>query len=113
MAKPGPKAGSEGAKRIAEAHRGSQEHDKRGGFAADPELARSAGQKGGSATSVKYGPDFYRDIGKKGGDIVAQRGPEFFAEVGRKGGMKRSENAARKRMAAGQESSGSDDVTES
>jgi len=103
MAKPGARPGSEGAKRIGDAHRGSQEHDKRGGFAANPELAREAGRRGGAATSAKYGPDFYHEIGKKGGDIVAQRGPEFFEENGRKGGMKRSENAARKRMAVGQE----------
>lgn len=38
MAKPGPTAGSEGAKKIAEAHRGSHDHDKEGGFAANPDL---------------------------------------------------------------------------
>jgi len=103
MAKPGPRPGSESAKRIGDAHRGSREHDKTGGFAANPELAREAGRKGGEAVKAKYGPEFYHEIGKKGGDIVAQRGPEFFEENGRKGGQKRSENAARKRMAVGQE----------
>lgn len=45
--RPGPKPGSEGAARIAQAHRGSHEHDREGGFAADPSLARTAGRLGG------------------------------------------------------------------
>lgn len=31
---------------------------------------REAGQKGGAATSQKYGPEFYEMLGHKGGDKV-------------------------------------------
>ncbi len=89
--KPGPHVGSVGAKKIADAHRGSHEHDLSGGFASNPELAREAGRKGGEAVKQKYGPKFYSAIGKKGGDTVKQeRGSEFFAEIGRRGGEMRS-----------------------
>lgn len=89
--KPGPRPGSPGARKIAEAHRGSHEHDREGGFAANPRLAREAGRKGGEAVKRKYGPQFYREIGKKGGDTVKmERGSEFYAEIGRRGGEMRS-----------------------
>lgn len=89
--KPGPEPGSEGARKIAEAHRGSHEHDREGGFAANPELARAAGRKGGQTVKKKYGQSFYRQIGKKGGETVKQeRGSEFYAEIGRRGGEMRS-----------------------
>lgn len=89
--KPGPEPGSPGARRIAEAHRGSRQHDSQGGFAANPELAREAGRKGGEAVKKKYGPAFYRQIGKKGGETVKQsRGSDFYAEIGRRGGQMRS-----------------------
>jgi general stress protein YciG len=51
--KPGPQRGSAGARRIAEAHRGSHEHDREGGFAANPALAREAGRKGGEMRGVR------------------------------------------------------------
>ena len=90
---PGPKPGSEGARRISEAHKGSKSHDQRGGFAANPELAREAGRKGGETVRTRYGADFYQEIGKKGGETVRrERGPEFFAEIGRKGGQAVSQN---------------------
>lgn len=89
--KPGPQPGSQGARKIAEAHRGSHEHDREGGFAANPQLAKEAGRKGGEAVKRKYGPEFYREIGKKGGETVKQeRGSEFYAEIGRRGGEMRS-----------------------
>jgi uncharacterized protein len=89
--KPGPGRGSAGARKIAEAHRGSHDHDREGGFAANPELAREAGRKGGQTVKRKYGPSFYRQIGKKGGETVKQeRGSEFYAEIGRRGGEMRS-----------------------
>ncbi len=89
--KPGPEPGSEGARKIAEAHRGSHEHDREGGFAANPELAKVAGKKGGEAVKSKYGSSFYREIGKKGGDTVKrERGPGFYAEIGKRGGEQRS-----------------------
>ena len=101
MAKPGPAAGSEGARKIAEAHRGSHDHDKEGGFAANPELAREAGRKGGETVKSKYGPSFYQSIGKKGGETVKrERGTEFYAEIGRRGGEMRGQRAAAQRSAA-------------
>jgi len=95
MAKPGPVAGSEGAKKIAEAHRGSHDHDKEGGFAANPGLAREAGRKGGETVKNRYGASFYQSIGKKGGETVKrERGAAFYAEIGRKGGEMRGQRAA-------------------
>jgi len=95
MSKPGPIAGSEGARKIAEAHRGSHDHDKEGGFAANPDLAREAGKKGGETVKNRYGPSFYQNIGKKGGETVKrERGASFYAEIGRKGGEMRGQRAA-------------------
>ena len=109
MAKPGPAAGSEGARKIAEAHRGSHEHDKEGGFAANPDLAREAGRKGGETVKNRYGPSFYQSIGKKGGETVKrERGTEFYAEIGRKGGEMRGQRAATRR-----ENSAADTTTSS
>ncbi len=89
--RPGPQPGSPGARKIAEAHRGSHEHDLEGGFAANPTLAREAGRKGGEAVKRKYGSQFYKEIGKKGGETVKlERGSEFYAEIGRRGGEMRS-----------------------
>lgn len=102
--KPGPRRGSPGAKKIAEAHRGSHEHDQQGGFASNPELAKEAGRKGGEAVKKKYGPNFYREIGKKGGETVKQeRGSEFYAEIGRRGGEMRS-SRMKERLAKEKES---------
>jgi len=96
--KPGPQRGSEGARRISEAHRGSHEHDKEGGFAANPDLAREAGRKGGEIVKQRYGPSFYQEIGRKGGETVKHsRGTEFYAEIGRKGGEMRGIRAAEAR----------------
>jgi general stress protein YciG len=95
MAKPGPVAGSEGARKIAEAHRGSHSHDKEGGFAANHDLAREAGKKGGETVKNRYGASFYQNIGKKGGETVKrERGASFYAEIGRKGGEMRGQRAA-------------------
>ncbi len=89
--RPGPKPGSPGAKKIAEAHRGHHDHDQQGGFASNPDLAKQAGRKGGEVVKKKYGAQFYRDIGKKGGETVkTERGSEFYAEIGRRGGETRS-----------------------
>lgn len=101
MAKPGPTAGSEGARKIAEAHRGSHDHDREGGFAANPDLAREAGRKGGETVKNRYGPSFYQSIGKKGGETVKrERGTEFYAEIGRRGGEMRGQRAAALRNSA-------------
>ena len=89
--KPGPEPGSRGARKIAEAHRGSHGHDKEGGFAANPRLAKEAGRRGGEAVKSKYGASFYRRIGRKGGERVKlERGSVFYAEIGRRGGEMRS-----------------------
>ena len=102
--KPGPDPGSEGARKIAQAHRGSHEHDREGGFAANPELAKEAGRKGGEAVKKKYGPSFYRQIGKKGGETVKkERGSEFYAEIGRRGGEMRSSRMRQRRAAEKQQ----------
>jgi len=96
--KPGPQPGSEGARRIAEAHRGSHDHDKEGGFAANPALAREAGKKGGEIVKERYGASFYQEIGRKGGETVKKsRGTGFYAEIGRKGGEMRGVRAAEAR----------------
>lgn len=96
--KPGPQPGSEGARRISEAHRGSHDHDREGGFAANPELARAAGRKGGEIVKQRYGSEFYQQIGRKGGETVKRsRGTEFYAEIGRKGGEMRGVRAAEAR----------------
>ncbi len=96
--KRGPKQGSPGARAVARAHIGSHEHDEKGGFAANPELARLAGKIGGNALAKKYGLEFFRRIGKIGGEKVkGERGSEFYAEIGRQGGNARAANmAARK-----------------
>ncbi|MDP1808949.1 MAG: hypothetical protein Q8L35_05365 [Actinomycetota bacterium] len=56
-----------------------------------------AGRKGGQATAKKYGPEFYEEIGKKGGRIGGPKGGlatkekyghEFYEEIGHKGGQK-------------------------
>ncbi|MBI3947113.1 MAG: hypothetical protein HY321_14405 [Armatimonadetes bacterium] len=94
--RPGPKPGSEGATRIADAHRGSHAHDREGGFAANPDLARSAGKVGGERVKEKYGSNFYTLIGRKGGEAVRDaRGPEFYSQIGKKG---REERARRQRV---------------
>jgi len=96
--KPGPQPGSEGARRIAEAHRGSHDHDREGGFAANPTLAREAGRKGGEIVKQRYGSSFYQEIGRKGGETVKKsRGADFYAEIGRKGGEMRGVRAAEAR----------------
>jgi uncharacterized protein len=100
MSKPGPEPGSAGARRIADAHRGSHDHDQQGGFAAKPALAREAGRKGGETVKNRYGQGFYQSIGRKGGETVKrERGADFYAEIGRKGGEMRGVRAAERRNA--------------
>lgn len=96
--RPGPKPGSEGAARIASAHRGSHDHDREGGFAADPALARTAGRLGGERVKEKYGSNFYTEIGRKGGEAVRDaHGTEFYSMIGKKG---REARAKRQREAS-------------
>jgi len=101
MAKPGPEPGSDGARRIAEAHKGSHDHDRNGGFASKPGSAQEAGKKGGETVKNLYGHSFYQAIGKKGGETVKrERGADFYAEIGRKGGEMRGARAAARRAEA-------------
>ena len=70
--KRGPQPGSEGAQRIADAHRGPQDHDKKGGFASNPDLAKAAGRKGGveahrRGTAHRWTADEAKAAGSKGG----------------------------------------------
>jgi len=56
-----------------------------------------AGRKGGLSTRERYGPEFYEEIGKKGGQVGGRKGGEttkakygspFYEEIGHKGGQK-------------------------
>ncbi len=50
--------------------------------------AREMGHRGGSETSKRFGPGFYKEIGHKGGNTTKERyGAEFYGEIGRKGGL--------------------------
>jgi hypothetical protein len=81
--------------RIGAAHRGSHEHDKRGGFAADPERARRADARGGATVRERYGAEHYARIGGKGGQTVSARlGREHLVEIGKRGGMQKGKNGA-------------------
>ena len=87
----GPVPGSEGAKRIGEAHLGGHPHDKSGGFAHSRELAVRAGKKGGLAVKNKYGIKYLRELGKQGGENLKNKyGKEFYARIGRLGGLARA-----------------------
>jgi len=46
---------------------------------------------GGEAVKEKHGPEFYSEIGRKGGETVSQN-REHMAEIGRKGGEARGRN---------------------
>ena len=72
---------------------------RRGGFAANPELAREAGRKGGLSVRDQYGAERYADIGRQGGEAVRDLyGRDHFREIGSKGGKvstrTHAENAA-------------------
>ena len=89
----GPAKGSYGARVISELHKGSHEHDKKGGFAANIELAREAGKKGGEAVKKKYGFSHYSEIGSRGGSsLVRKRGSSYFRELSLKGHAAREKN---------------------
>lgn len=74
------------------------------GFGDDKELARESGRRGGLRLKerVESGelPGHYAEIGRRGGQTVAERkGREFFAEIGRKGGLTRAARAKAKKEA--------------
>jgi general stress protein YciG len=87
--KPGPRPGSEGARRISAYHSGSHEHDQRAGFAVDRERARRAGLVGGETVKERYGSAYYQRVGAEGGKkVAAERGRDYFAAIGKIGGSR-------------------------
>lgn len=52
-----------------------------------PKPGTEAAKRGGMAARQKYGLEFYSRIGKKGGTTVSQRhGSDYYTEIGRRGG---------------------------
>jgi general stress protein YciG len=52
-----------------------------------PRPGTEAARRGGTAAREKYGKDFYARIGAKGGATVRERrGSGFYTEIGRRGG---------------------------
>lgn len=52
-----------------------------------PRPGTEAAKRGGSAARDKYGREFYSKIGSKGGSTVRERhGSEFYTQIGRRGG---------------------------
>ncbi|HZC07409.1 MAG TPA: hypothetical protein VE338_17375 [Ktedonobacterales bacterium] len=52
-----------------------------------PRPGTEAAKRGGSAARDKYGREFYSKIGSKGGSMVRERhGSPFYTEIGRRGG---------------------------
>lgn len=75
--KPGPKPGTEAA--------------RRGGTAARDKYGKAfysrIGTKGGSTVRERHGSDFYTDIGRKGGESTKKnKGIEHYSRIGRIGG---------------------------
>lgn len=50
---------------------------------------RIAGRRGGTTTRDRYGSDFYRRIGKLGGERTRELYAEALKEVGKRGGRPR------------------------
>ena len=61
-------------------------------FKKDTELTRTAGQRGGLKTKKRLAddPDYFRRIGKIGGEIMRKRGPEYYRAIAK---MQRREEA--------------------
>ncbi|PWU20777.1 MAG: hypothetical protein C5B49_03680, partial [Bdellovibrio sp.] len=54
----------------------------------------------GEAVAEEYGPQFYAEIGRRGGERVAQEyGPQFYSEIGRRGGLHRNKKRKAERRA--------------
>ncbi len=52
-----------------------------------PKPGTEAAKRGGTAAREKYGSEFYSRIGSKGGSTVRERhGSNFYTEIGRRGG---------------------------
>ena len=86
----GPEPGSEGAQRISAAHRRTRDHDRGGGFAGNPQLAREAGRKGGNCLKAERGLEHFRDLGRKGGAAVKEKyGRDHFVAMQRLSALSR------------------------
>lgn len=48
---------------------------------------REAGKLGGNKVKQEYGPEFYSQIGKKGGETVSKN-RDHMREIGHKGGQR-------------------------
>ena len=58
-----------------------------------PRPGTEAAKRGGTAARDKYGRDFYSKIGSKGGSTVRERhGSSFYTEIGRRGGESTKRN---------------------
>ena len=58
-----------------------------------PRPGTEAAKRGGTAARDKYGRDFYSKIGSKGGSTVRERhGSQFYTEIGRRGGESTKRN---------------------
>jgi general stress protein YciG len=58
-----------------------------------PKPGTEAARRGGIAARDRYGKDFYSRIGKKGGSTVRERrGSAFYTEIGRRGGESTKRN---------------------
>jgi general stress protein YciG len=78
--RPGPKPGSDAAKRGGAAARAKYGSD----------FYRAIGSVGGKKVRSTKGPDFYRDIGRRGGQTTRARlGLDHYARIGRMGGLRR------------------------
>lgn len=62
------------------------------GWHGDPDGHAAAGRQGGETVSKERGPQFFSEIGKKGGEASGgkfKKGSERAREAGRKGGRSR------------------------
>ena len=58
-----------------------------------PRPGTEAAKRGGTAARDKYGKEFYSRIGSKGGSTVRERhGSTFYTEIGRRGGESTKRN---------------------
>ncbi len=58
-----------------------------------PKPGTEAAKRGGTAAREKYGREFYSKIGSKGGSTVRERhGSNFYTEIGRRGGESTKRN---------------------
>lgn len=53
---------------------------------AKPRCPHMMGRRGGVITRERYGKEFYRKMGKKGGAEIAKRGSGHFQRIGKLGG---------------------------